>query len=559
MAITRTQIAKQLLSKGGRIGLKPGGPPGGGATSMGSGRDFSGPSGPGGGEGNREQRRETQYTKPTNVTKKEFEDRLNRARDFRDTQTVKKAFTTKTLFDKIPSSLKLLSRAIPGNLQYRLDFLKNRPELLEYFNSLTEEEQKSSKLMSALDEIGYGDFLAEEKGAPGLMKAGNVGGLEKFVKEDGTFGYTDVGNRDGADNILLPQGIIAQAPSITDKEDDDEIINYRLMSKGGRAGFRFGSEGYQGGATNQGGAGRGTDVERGGGGDGPKGPPTNVGGDGTTKLKSKKNIPTPNTDISKFNVKDLINLGLVDLEDENTQLAGLNKQQVDFLDTLGKRNKAVGNSDFYTYNTPTQVKDKIESLNSKSTNLFGTFNPEKIVEGDKNTFATDQDVEKYMKDTYQLGTGNNKLGLADGGRIGLMEGGMPYEGGIMDLESARQMYGLGKLVKKVTRGIKKIAKSPIGKAAIIGGLGYFAGGGGNPFTAAGRGKFSLGNLFSLSKNKLLSTNEKFNPFKTFGLTSILPFLTPKEKEKKTLYAGADIDDPKTIMNDPYNYIKRRRI
>ena len=49
MAITRAQQAKQLLAQGGRIGLKPGGPPGGGATSMGSGRDFSGPSGPPGG------------------------------------------------------------------------------------------------------------------------------------------------------------------------------------------------------------------------------------------------------------------------------------------------------------------------------------------------------------------------------------------------------------------------------------------------------------------------------------------------------------------------------
>ena len=57
--------------------------------------------------------------------------------------------------------------------------------------------------------------------------------------------------------------------------------------------------------------------------------------------------------------------------------------------------------------------------------------------------------------------------MADGGRAALAEGGMPYEGGIMDLESARQMYGLGKLVKKITRGVKKIAKSPIGKAALL--------------------------------------------------------------------------------------------
>ena len=38
--------------------------------------------------------------------------------------------------------------------------------------------------------------------------------------------------------------------------------------------------------------------------------------------------------------------------------------------------------------------------------------------------------------------------------------GMPYEGGIMDLESGRQMYFLGKLVKKATRAVKKIVKSP---------------------------------------------------------------------------------------------------
>ena len=104
------------------------------------------------------------------------------------------------------------------------------------------------------------------------------------------------------------------------------------------------------------------------------------------------------------------------------QMAGLNQEQVDFLDKIGKRNQAVNNNDFYTYDTPTSIKNKIEDLNSKSTNIFGTFKPDKIVEGDKNTFATDQDVEKYMKDTYKLGTGNNTLGLADGGRIGYKAG-----------------------------------------------------------------------------------------------------------------------------------------
>ena len=71
-------------------------------------------------------------------------------------------------------------------------------------------------------------------------------------------------------------------------------------------------------------------------------------------------------------------------------------------------------------------------------------------------------------------------GFSDGGRAGMMDGGMmddTPEGGIMDLESGRQMYFLGKLVKKAGRALKKIAKSPIGKAAILGGLAYFGGGG----------------------------------------------------------------------------------
>jgi hypothetical protein len=55
----------------------------------------------------------------------------------------------------------------------------------------------------------------------------------------------------------------------------------------------------------------------------------------------------------------------------------------------------------------------------------------------------------------------------DGGRINAMDGGMMSpEGGIMDLETGRQMYFLGKLVKKATRAVKKVVKSPLGKAAL---------------------------------------------------------------------------------------------
>jgi hypothetical protein len=120
--------------------------------------------------------------------------------------------------------------------------------------------------------------------------------------------------------------------------------------------------------------------------------------------------------------------------------------------------------------------------------------------------------------------------LSEGGRAGLAEGGMSYEGGIMDLESARQMYGLGKLVKKVTRTIKKIAKSPLGKAAILGAGTYF-----------GLGKFGATKDLGLLAKLGIA-----------GTTAALPFLT-KEEEEDSLYAGADIADPRFIMANPQRF------
>jgi hypothetical protein len=139
--------------------------------------------------------------------------------------------------------------------------------------------------------------------------------------------------------------------------------------------------------------------------------------------------------------------------------------------------------------------------------------------------------------------------MADGGRAGLAGGGMPYEGGIMDLESARQMYGLGKLVKKVTRSVKKIAKSPIGKAAIGAALFKFGGG----FKADGFFRKTLlpklytdGALTGLGKGLLYA-----------GVPAVIAGLTTKEEEEQPLYAGADIADPSYIMNNPGLFTNRR--
>ena len=69
----------------------------------------------------------------------------------------------------------------------------------------------------------------------------------------------------------------------------------------------------------------------------------------------------------------------------------------------------------------------------------------------------DDDTEE---EDFQLALAFRK----DGGRVPYEDGG--YTGGIMDLETGRQMYFLGKLVKKATRAVKKIVKSPVGKIGL---------------------------------------------------------------------------------------------
>ena len=56
--------------------------------------------------------------------------------------------------------------------------------------------------------------------------------------------------------------------------------------------------------------------------------------------------------------------------------------------------------------------------------------------------------------------------------ISRMQEPQQIQSGIGSLQDPRQKYFLGKLVKKAGRAVKKVVKSPLGKAALIGGLGY---------------------------------------------------------------------------------------
>jgi hypothetical protein len=165
-------------------------------------------------------------------------------------------------------------------------------------------------------------------------------------------------------------------------------------------------------------------------------------------------------------------------------------------------------------------------------------------------------------------------------------------GGEFDFESARQMYGLGKLVKKATRAVKKVASSPIGKAAIAygltGGLGNLASGQrffsnffsptqflakqnlGNIFTKAGAKNILFGQAAGTAAGPfsylqkgvpkatagLIGSGGKFSALKGITAASILPLLgigtgDESEEEAQAILDNTGIDINKLRNDETY--------
>ena len=146
-------------------------------------------------------------------------------------------------------------------------------------------------------------------------------------------------------------------------------------------------------------------------------------------------------------------------------------------------------------------------------------------------------------------------------------------GGEMDFESARQMYGLGKLVKKVTRSVKKIAKSPVGKAAIAAALFKMSGGlketgflksKALPFlvgTAGGAGYSQPGmGIFRPETKGILGVGGKFSPFKTIlAASGIAGLMSGQEEEDETVspeQLGPKLNIPE-YRRDPFGNLAIR--
>jgi hypothetical protein len=134
-----------------------------------------------------------------------------------------------------------------------------------------------------------------------------------------------------------------------------------------------------------------------------------------------------------------------------------------------------------------------------------------------------------------------------------------YVGGIMDLETSRQMYGLGKLVKKVTRGIKKIAKSPVGKVALLaGGAGLLSKGGfGLPSFLSKKG---LSDFFFAGKPMALKNLTQRGLLTGIGgLSAFAGLMTPKQEEDEDTYLGPTLDiagirqNPYAAMGETYRF------
>jgi len=159
---------------------------------------------------------------------------------------------------------------------------------------------------------------------------------------------------------------------------------------------------------------------------------------------------------------------------------------------------------------------------------------------------------------------------ADGGRIGAMDGGIMN---VEDLDREAFIFGgIAKGLKKAVRGVKKLVKSPIGKAALIGAGFGFAGMG--PFKGLAGSKFGLGlknfMAFGNPDKAFDITGKGFklgqfiadNPYKTIGGISLLaPLLAGKQEDDNdelAKYLASQKLDPATTarqMGSEFDFYK----
>ena len=111
-------------------------------------------------------------------------------------------------------------------------------------------------------------------------------------------------------------------------------------------------------------------------------------------------------------------------------------------------------------------------------------------------------------------------------------------GGIMTIP--RQKYGLGKLVKKAGRALKKVAKSPIGKAALLYAGGTYLGGSEALGGAGGSFMSRLSNPKNIMNLKNILGTNKLKGIRGVGGEGIGRFFNPFNKANPLLFTDGKI-------------------
>ena len=238
-------------------------------------------------------------------------------------------------------------------------------------------------------------------------------------------------------------------------------IAKQLLAKGGRIGLRFGSEGYQGGRTDQGGAGPGP-----GAGSGDSRRPDMLGV--SRAVEKPRGLNLASLILSAAKDQPIFNL---------ISKMGF-KNAPDFVLSL------LSGATKLPFSLMSKFKNAPDFVQSKD--RFGGRDEM----GNRILFPMKAQGPRTMDNMPEEDEEEESKGLR-----------LPFraEGGSMN-DQIRQAYGIGDIVKKAVRGVKKVAKSPVGKAALLytatGGLGNLAQGQGF-FTIFARPTSFLGGAGSI--------------------------------------------------------------
>jgi hypothetical protein len=409
-----------------------------------------------------------------------------------------------------------------------------------------------------MDDITLGLITDQQKQI--IDKQGNIGKLTGAFDPDQTFEAAKKFDDEG--------GFFRDAEPMT-REEFNTYISEKGYANGGRIGFKGGADaatasfgasvGYsdpETGSTGRDDPDDGFDL---GGGQGPTfdgAEATIVTGDdfrkaqeamGKSKLKSLYRTGVP-----KSNLPGILGLGL-----------NATKKLRDF--TLRKNIEYF--EDLSTSKYPKTLEGYTQYMQDRSADLIDAAGNPKTRFDDNDSFTPVDTTFAQAPTEEEEVLSPIQQAILDRGTPSafLAEGGMPKDapiGGIMDLESGRQMYFLGKLVKKATRAVKKIVKSPIGKAALFaapflmsggaGGIGAFLKQKAAPFLFKGGADFAAGKM---GLGKLLTSGlTGGGSLALGGALTLAPLLFQQEEEDQPDFASSRGPElPASIADIRNNY------